>query len=144
MFLWETRKRRLLVPPVKRRPVRREKLASARRYLRRDPSTLTFGSGFSFAGRSRNEGLRSKRTPHEKALQAFRESGSDDRGCSKLSKEGSQRASFALVSGQKPGRGARQKRAAERCNANGPSLGGFDPRCSLNPKNEKSGFGNAF
>jgi len=61
MFLWETRKRRLLVPPVKRRPVRRKKLASARRYLRRDPSTLTFGSGFSFAGRSRNEGLRSKR-----------------------------------------------------------------------------------
>jgi hypothetical protein len=64
MFLWETRKRRLLVPPVKRRPVGQRSSLLLTTDLRRDPSTLTFGSGFSFAGRSRNEGLRSKRKDH--------------------------------------------------------------------------------
>lgn len=42
--------------PVGRLSFSKEKFSSATD-LRRDPSTLTFGSGFSFAGRSRNEGL---------------------------------------------------------------------------------------
>jgi len=65
----------------------------------------------------------------------FSRSRSDDRGCSKLSKEGSQRASFALVSGQKPGRGARQKRAAERRNMRRPFTWRFRPTLLL--RNQK-------
>jgi len=47
----------------------------------------------------------------------------DDRGCSKLSKEGSPRAAFARETG------AGQKPTAERGNCVGPSLGGFGPCC---------------
>lgn len=77
--------------------------------LRHDPSTLIFGSGLPFAGQSRNEGLgrigkRRKRFPASFCTRF------DDMGCSKLSKEGSPRASFSRRRGL-PKAGSRTKHA---------------------------------
>jgi len=93
---------------VKRGPVGRlnfskEKLNTATD-LRHDPSTLTFGSGFPFAGRSRNEGLRSKWTPCETALQAFRESVSMTEGARSFRRRGALALVF-LAPDQKSGPG---------------------------------------
>jgi hypothetical protein len=62
--------------------------------LRHDPSTLIFGRGLPFAGQSRNEGL-GRIGKREEGFPALLYSRFDDMGCSKLSKEGSPRASFA-------------------------------------------------
>lgn len=62
--------------------------------LRHDPSTLIFERGFPFAGQSRNEGL-GRIGKRRKRFPAFFCTRFDDMGCSKLSKEGSPRASFA-------------------------------------------------
>lgn len=75
--------------------------------LRHDPSTLIFGSGLPFAGQSRNEGL-GRIGKRRKRFPAFFCTRFDDMGCSKLSKEGSPRASFSRRRGL-PKAGSRTK-----------------------------------
>lgn len=78
--------------------------------LRHDPSTLIFGSGLPFAGQSRNEGL-GRIGKRRKRFPAFFCTRFDDMGCSKLSKEGSPRASFSRRRGL-PKAGSRTKHHA--------------------------------
>lgn len=78
--------------------------------LRRDPSTLIFGSGLPFAGQSRTEGLGRIGKRRERFPVSFC-ARFDDMGCSKLSKEGSPRASFSRRRGL-PKAGSRTKHHA--------------------------------
>jgi hypothetical protein len=87
--------------------------------LRHDSSTLIFERGLPFAGRSRNEGL-GRIEKSKRRFPAFFCTRFDDRGCSRLSKEGSPRASFALAIGQKPGQRPAKSGAAERSNMRRP------------------------
>jgi len=116
--------------------------------LRRDPSTLTFGSGFSFAGRSRNEGLgRSGKIADRKreivsglkeALQASRDPVPMTEGARNFRRRGANahRSPWSLVKSQDVGPAKSGQLNDATCD--GPSLGGFDPRCFLEIKSEKS------